>query len=276
VTGSVSGGSQTGGLVGINNGTIQNCYNTSSVSGSTNTGGIAGQNNGTVQNCFASGKISGGVNTGGVVGSGGTVRNNVALNPSVTTSGAGNTVGRVLGTGSGTNNRARSNMVVKYNWRGFTGLNKTISASLITVDGASISATQWNSLSWWQTTPNWNFTNIWVMNVNNLPRLLAAGGVQNHVLENWVDFMEMVTIPAGSFTMGSPASEPNRFADEGPQRTVTLSGFTMGKYPVTQEQYRAVMGVNPSGFKTVAAGENILKLPVEMVTWFDAIEFCNR
>jgi len=74
----------------------------------------------------------------------------------------------------------------------------------------------------------------------------------------------LVSIPAGTFTMGSPTTEPNRNSYE-TQHYVTLSGFKMGKYPVTQEQYQAVMGTNPSSFKTAVVGESGTpgKLPVE-------------
>jgi len=78
----------------------------------------------------------------------------------------------------------------------------------------------------------------------------------------------MVRINGGTFMMGSPANEPGREDDER-QRQVTVSSFNMGIYPVTQREYQEIMGVNPSHFR----GEN---LPVEMVTWFDAIEYCNR
>ncbi|MDR2596963.1 MAG: formylglycine-generating enzyme family protein, partial [Treponema sp.] len=88
----------------------------------------------------------------------------------------------------------------------------------------------------------------------------------------------MVSIPAGTFIMGSPASEPDREpegADE-TQHSVTLSGFKMSKYEVTQEQYQAVMGSNPSFFTFPLAGETQGKRPVESVSWYDAIVFCNR
>jgi formylglycine-generating enzyme required for sulfatase activity len=80
--------------------------------------------------------------------------------------------------------------------------------------------------------------------------------------------VEMVRIPGGTFTIGSPANEPGRLADE-LQRQVTISAFYMGKFVITQDEYEAVMGVNPSRFR----GEN---LPVENISWFDAIEFCNK
>jgi len=81
--------------------------------------------------------------------------------------------------------------------------------------------------------------------------------------------LEMVYIPKGSFLMGSPKIEKGRDSDEGPQHQVTLEPFYMGKYPVTQAQYEAVMGNNPSYFN----GKN---RPVEKVSWHDAVEFCKR
>jgi len=80
--------------------------------------------------------------------------------------------------------------------------------------------------------------------------------------------MEMVSIPGGTFWMGSPLSEPNRQTDEN-QHSITVSSFSMGKYPVTQAQYTFVMSNSPSNF----TGPN---LPVESVTWHDAVEFCNK
>jgi formylglycine-generating enzyme required for sulfatase activity len=79
---------------------------------------------------------------------------------------------------------------------------------------------------------------------------------------------EMVLINGGTFTMGSPTNEPQRSASE-VQHQVTVSSFYMGKYEVTQEEYEAVMGWNPSQWK----GYN---LPVDQVSWYDALVFCNK
>jgi len=68
--------------------------------------------------------------------------------------------------------------------------------------------------------------------------------------------------------MGSPANEPGHWSGE-VQHQVTVSGFYMEKYEVTQKQYQEIMGTNPSYFK----GDN---LPVENVSWYDAIEYCNK
>ena len=80
--------------------------------------------------------------------------------------------------------------------------------------------------------------------------------------------VEMVWVPGGSFQMGNPNSSVG-FNNERPMHTVTLSGFYIGKYEVTQAQYQAVMGTNPSYF----TGNN---LPVECVRWYDAVVFCNK
>jgi formylglycine-generating enzyme required for sulfatase activity len=78
---------------------------------------------------------------------------------------------------------------------------------------------------------------------------------------------DFVLIKGGAFTMGSPASEPERGTDE-TQHRVTVSDYYIAKSPVTQREYSQLMGSNPSEFK----GDN---LPVENVTWFDAIRYCN-
>ena len=94
----------------------------------------------------------------------------------------------------------------------------------------------------------------------------------DNVTEDTNGMIEMVWIPAGTFTIGSPAAEPGRWDDE-IQRQITLTnGFYIGKYQVTQEQYETVMGTNPSFF----AGTTRVNLPVENVSWYDAIVFCNR
>jgi formylglycine-generating enzyme required for sulfatase activity len=76
---------------------------------------------------------------------------------------------------------------------------------------------------------------------------------------------EMVDIPAGKFNMGS-----NEYEDEKPIHQVIVPAFQIGKYPVTQAQYQAVMGNNPSRFS--GNPQN----PVESVTWFNAQAFCEK
>ena len=85
--------------------------------------------------------------------------------------------------------------------------------------------------------------------------------------------LEMVQIPEGTFTMGSPKGEKDSWDRERPQHQVTVKPFFMGKYVVTQEQYQVIMGKNPSCFKNESTNNN---RPVERVSWYDAAEFCTR
>jgi formylglycine-generating enzyme required for sulfatase activity len=81
--------------------------------------------------------------------------------------------------------------------------------------------------------------------------------------------LEMVEIPEGSFMMGSPKNEAERSDSESPQHRVNVPSFFMGKYPLTQEQYQAIMGSNPAHFQGS-------KRPVEKVSWDDAVTCCQR
>ncbi len=82
--------------------------------------------------------------------------------------------------------------------------------------------------------------------------------------------MELVLIPPGEFLMGSQDTEVDRSDDEEPQHLVRITKpFYLGVYEVTQEQYARVMGNNPSGFKGA-------KLPVEQMSWEEAVEFCKK
>ncbi len=82
--------------------------------------------------------------------------------------------------------------------------------------------------------------------------------------------LEMVSLPAGEFLMGSPDSDSDAQSREKPQHQVQVNSFAIGKYPVTQAQYEAVMGTNPSYFK------NNPQNPVEKVSWNDAQAFCQK
>ena len=85
--------------------------------------------------------------------------------------------------------------------------------------------------------------------------------------------IEMVSIPAGTFMMGSPASEPNRYDNE-TQHSVTLSAFSMSKYQVTQAQWVAVMGAGEDRTTTsYGKGDNY---PIYDVSWYNSIVFCNK
>ena len=90
--------------------------------------------------------------------------------------------------------------------------------------------------------------------------------------------IEMINIPSGTFIIGSNSNELERCPDESPQKRITIKSFYMSKFPITQLQWRIVasfpkikrsLKMNPSYFK----GDN---LPVEKVSWYDAIEFSQR
>ena len=99
--------------------------------------------------------------------------------------------------------------------------------------------------------------------------LLKKGNEDNNGGGGGVEqLITMVYIPAGSFLMGS--SDLLDYDADPPHSVTLIRGFYMGKYEVTQEQYQKVMGTNPSIF---GPSNN---LPVEMVSWYDAIEFCNK
>ncbi|MCL1928313.1 MAG: formylglycine-generating enzyme family protein [Treponema sp.] len=123
--------------------------------------------------------------------------------------------------------------------------------------------------------------------------LLVLGGCRNPWMEKIVgkffeeeekfnvDPADMVLVRAGSFQMGKYLGTGS-YTDETNTHTVTLTeDFYMYKYPVTQEMYQAVMGTNPSYFTTANGrppntGETDGRRPVEQVSWYDALVFCNR
>jgi formylglycine-generating enzyme required for sulfatase activity len=109
---------------------------------------------------------------------------------------------------------------------------------------------------------------------HTLRNVLITAGLAAAVIAGVIVFQQhpvpaMVRIEGGTFTMGSPANEAERFDDEEVQHQVTVSTFYMGKYEVTQKEWREVMGNNPSRFQ----GDN---LPVEQVSWYEAVEYCNK
>ncbi len=99
--------------------------------------------------------------------------------------------------------------------------------------------------------------------------------------------LELALIPDGTFTMGAPKSEEGSRDNERPQHDVTLSSFLMGRYPITQQQWKAIalhtdLKVNidleedPSYHKDPYEGIDRWLRPVEQVNWYEAVEFCQR
>jgi formylglycine-generating enzyme required for sulfatase activity len=92
--------------------------------------------------------------------------------------------------------------------------------------------------------------------------------------------LDMVSIPEGSFTMGSPVDEPERQGNEGPQHHVTLAPFFISASPVTQAQWSAAILAHPDQIRrNLDPNSSFFKgidLPVESITWNQAEEFCLR
>ena len=267
VTGLINGNNNIGGIVGRNFGIIKNCYCTGNIKGIQYIGGLVGINDGTgtLQYSYATGRVSGISDVGGVIG-------HVSLDAGVSNCVALNNIvenilpnyaniGRVAGSSNSLgliNNYAQRHM----------NINKTVSEGLNTIDGNNIISNIYRFSSWWSGTINWNgvawnFSTLWQMNGKNLPKLRNVGGSQNHVIKV---SQKMVQIPAGSFTMGSPAGETGRKADEGPQHTVSLGGFFIGAYEVTYEMYNLLM------LKEVDYSYSEYPL---VLNWYEALVFCN-
>ena len=111
--------------------------------------------------------------------------------------------------------------------------------------------------------------------------IIAENDLPATVIEELEDgiSLEMVEIPGGEFWMGSPQGEAGPYSDELPQHKVKIYPFLMGKYLVTQEQWRVVASLpkverdlnpEPSYYKGYS------RRPVESISWYEAVEFCER
>lgn len=96
----------------------------------------------------------------------------------------------------------------------------------------------------------------------------AKGTCRVLTLDIGGETMDFVRIPKGTFTMGSPQEEEGHRDDEGQHQVEFTNDFYLGRSPVTQAQYKAITGDNPSRFK----GD---RLPVEKVNWSDADAYCK-
>lgn len=110
-----------------------------------------------------------------------------------------------------------------------------------------------------------------------LERTIMLGLRKSKVIQ-----LELALIDPDEFDMGSPNGEPNRRTDELQHKVKITKPFLIGKYEVAQDEYEKIMKTNPSWFSNKGGGADKVRnmdssrFPVERVTWFDAIEFCNR
>jgi formylglycine-generating enzyme required for sulfatase activity len=90
--------------------------------------------------------------------------------------------------------------------------------------------------------------------------------------------LEMVAIPGGQCLMGAPRNEEGWQLSQGPQHLVTIASFLMGRYPITQAQWREVAKLDPvtielNPYPAYFEGQD---RPIEQITWWEAVEFCDR
>jgi formylglycine-generating enzyme required for sulfatase activity len=94
--------------------------------------------------------------------------------------------------------------------------------------------------------------------------------------------MKFVRVPRGKFAMGSPASEPNHNPNQQLHDVEITEPFYLGAHEVTQQQFRKIMGSNPSYFSATGGGGlqvvglDTSRFPVDSVTWLEAVEFCKK
>jgi formylglycine-generating enzyme required for sulfatase activity len=131
--------------------------------------------------------------------------------------------------------------------------------------------------------------------IGDSPRLLTAGEtaaksaqkqcaerLKTPVISTNSLGMKLTLIPPGEFQMASPKSERERHVNEQQHRVRITKPFYLGLYEVTQREFEQVMGRNPSEFSNsggqteAATGVDTSRNPVENVTWYDAVEFCNK
>jgi formylglycine-generating enzyme required for sulfatase activity len=129
-------------------------------------------------------------------------------------------------------------------------------------------------------------TEVFMTDIQSMRRLLlgalffaglgeALFGQSNPVPDGFV------RIQGGTFMMGSPESEAGRFNDEGPQHRVTVGSFYMGKYEVTQKEWREVMGTTVRQQRDKADPTYLMKekggnYPMYYVSWYEVVKYCNR
>ena len=259
VTGTVSGNSIVGGLVGNNSGTVSNCYTACEVSSQTeNAGGIAGSNSGEVENCYATGNISGSANVAGVAGiNQGIVKNCAAINPSITrTSGTMLSFGRITSASTGIlgNNYARYDMLVN------SSLSDTDPAAVQNnIHGGNITSANWNNKNWWASTASFP-SSVWDIADSRLPILRGfAPGTQNPEVKS-IPFTQPDTVWYGdgvspTFTISTAAQLTglaelvNNGIDSFSGKTITLTAdINLSGYGVSCTDFNDGKGWIPIGY----------------------------
>jgi formylglycine-generating enzyme required for sulfatase activity len=194
----------------------------------------------------------------------------IAVTPPTVTTGSATSVTSTSATLTGTVNPNGAETTYYFQYGTTTGYGSTTTSTAAGSGTSSVSASA--SLTGLSSGTTYHY------------RLAAAnGGGTTYGADNWFTTtvssstytnslgQTFVLLPAGTFTMGSPSDEPSRATDEGPQHQVTLTQpFYMQTTEVTQDQWAAVMGSNPSYFSGCPT------CPVEGVTWNDVQTFITE
>ncbi|MEO0836886.1 MAG: SUMF1/EgtB/PvdO family nonheme iron enzyme [Cyanobacteria bacterium J06642_3] len=196
--------------------------------------------------------------------------------------------------------RAESNPIARLNW-GITGVrpDRLIFAQPLTTNvqqSVSSSVKQNNPTSQSHKSPKMQIARFEMITVDARGKEIERKpSTAEYFIEDLGDdvALDMVAIPGGKFLMGTDDAEVKRlnkkydtdwFNNEQPQHKVTVPPFFMGRYPVTQAQWRVIasrtdlkveldLDPNPAYFKDQADSKH---RPVERVSWYDAVEFCQR
>jgi len=189
----------------------------------------------------------------------------------------GNVNDKIVNTGNGVDNSNIVKVDPIVDWPvGLKGISGQ-KLKTVTIPCNRIGTTD-GTFTW--TTPNILLKNLrkQTYNVTFTPDDTLHYNIATKNVEITVISLNMARIPAGNFLMGTSQSEPWYRPEEGPQHPVTLDGFYMSEYMVTQELYETVMGKNPSCYTYHINGESETpeQLPVDSVKWYDTLVFCNK
>ena len=106
---------------------------------------------------------------------------------------------------------------------------------------------------------------------------VLTGSCDNNLtwwLQTWAG-LDMLEVLGGTMDLGDVEGYTTEPSDQLPVHSVTISTFELSRYEVTQALYESIMGENPSWFQFTNGFTDDSSRPVEMVSWQDAIEFCN-
>lgn len=233
-----------GGLIGqLTSGSVSRSYALGNTSGQQRIGGLIGENNGSISACYARGQTQGNDSTGGLIGynkSAGTVVNSYSVGRIVGTVNAGGLIG-------GNFNVSASSGVTASYWNTQTAMTSVSAGGEGRTTTQMLQGIQNSNISGQNIYQNW-INNDWHFTPNTeYPRLKNAYT------------MILTTIPGGTYQRDAKVKNQS-----------TVTGFRMGIHEITQQQYMAVTG--RENLSTNIGSQ----VPMQTMTWYTALDFCNR